>query len=348
MTTSPTPPGPSASTADSTPPTTASKPRAGVDPAGNGKPRGSGPIARLRCVARENEFLYLFLRSPLALLATTIAVLGIGAAALAPWLAPFDPYDIANVDILDSLLPPAWTGEGDARFAIGTDDQGRDLLSAILHGTRLSLLVGLSSIAFASVLGVSLGLLAGYLGGWVDTVVMRIADVQLALPAILTALLVDGIARGILPRETHDELMLVVLTVAIGLSLWVNFARTARASTFVERQKEYVQAAEVMGVHPVRILLSHILPNILGPLLVILTIDLAVAVLLEATLSFLGVGLPQTEPSLGVLIANGYEYMLSGRYWISVFPGLALLLTIVSINLVGDRLRDVLNPRLSK
>jgi len=346
VTTSSTPPGPSASTADPTPPATASKPRAGVDPAGNGKPRGNGPIARLRRVARENEFLYLFLRSPLALLATAIAVLGIGAAGLAPWLAPFDPYDIANVDILDSLLPPAWTGEGDARFAIGTDDQGRDLLSAILHGTRLSLLVGLSSIAFASVLGVSLGLLAGYLGGWVDTVVMRIADVQLALPAILTALLVDGIARGILPRDTHDDLMLVVLTVAIGLSLWVNFARTARASTFVERQKEYVQAAEVMGVHPARILLVHILPNILGPILVILTIDLAVAVLLEATLSFLGVGVPPNQPSLGTLIRTGTEYLFSGEWWIVLFPSLTLVVLIVSVNILGDFLRDVFDPRL--
>jgi len=303
-------------------------------------------LERLRRLGTENEFLYLFLHSRLAMIAATVAVLGMGAAVLAPLIAPFDPYDIGSVDILDSLVPPGWTDGGDARFLLGTDDQGRDLWSAILYGTRLSLVVGLSAIVFASVLGVTLGLLAGYLGGRLDAVIMRIADVQLALPAILTALLVDGIARGLLPRDTHDELMLVVLTVAIGLSLWVNFARTARASTFVERQKEYVQAAEVMGVHPLRILLVHILPNILGPLLVILTIDLAVAVLLEATLSFLGVGVPPNQPSLGTLIRTGTEYLFSGEWWIVLFPSLTLVVLIVAVNVLGDFLRDVFDPRL--
>jgi len=303
-------------------------------------------LERLRRLGTENEFLYLFLHSRLAMIAATVAVLGMGAAVLAPLIAPFDPYDIGSVDILDSLVPPGWTDGGDARFLLGTDDQGRDLWSAILYGTRLSLVVGLSAIVFASVLGVTLGLLAGYLGGRLDAVIMRIADVQLALPAILTALLVDGIARGLLPRDTHDELMLVVLTVVIGLSLWVNFARTARASTFVERQKEYVQAAEVMGVHPLRILLVHILPNILGPLLVILTIDLAVAVLLEATLSFLGVGVPPNQPSLGTLIRTGTEYLFSGEWWIVLFPSLTLVVLIVAVNVLGDFLRDVFDPRL--
>ena len=294
---------------------------------------------------RENEFLYLFLHSPLAIAAAAIAITGIALALFAPLVAPFDPYDIASVDILDSLLPPAWSEGGDARFALGTDDQGRDLLSAILHGTRLSLTVGLASIAFASLLGVTLGLIAGYVGGRIDALIMRVADVQLALPAILTALLVDGIARGLLPRETHDRLMLVVLTVAIGLSLWVDFARTVRASTFVERQKEYVQAAEVMGVHPVRILGHHILPNILGPILVILTIDLAVAVLLEATLSFLGVGVPPNQPSLGTLIRTGTEYLFSGEWWIVLFPAATLVVLIVAVNVLGDFLRDVFDPR---
>lgn len=303
-------------------------------------------LQRLRRLGTENEFLYLFRHSRLAMIAATVAVVGMGAAALAPLIAPFDPYDIGSVDILDSLLAPAWTASGDARFVLGTDDQGRDLWSAILYGTRLSLIVGLSAIVFASLLGVTLGLIAGYLGGRLDAVIMRIADVQLALPAILTALLVDGIARGLLPKDTHDELMLVVLTVAIGLSLWVNFARTARASTFVERQKEYVQAAEVMGVHPVRILLVHILPNILGPLLVILTIDLAVAVLLEATLSFLGVGVPPNQPSLGTLIRTGTEYLFSGEWWIVLFPSLTLVVLIVAVNVLGDFLRDVFDPRL--
>jgi len=247
---------------------------------------------------------------------------------------------------MDSLIPPVWSEGSDARFLIGTDDQGRDLLSAILYGTRLSLMVGLLSITFACVLGVSVGLMAGYFGGRFDAVVMRIADVQLSLPAILTALLVDGIARGILPRDKHDGLMIVVLTIAIGLSLWVNFARTVRASTFVERNKEYVQASEIMGMHPIRIMLVHILPNILGPILVILTVDLAVAVLLEATLSFLGIGVPANQPSLGTLIRIGTEYMFSGEWWIVIFPSGMLITMIISINVLGDFLRDAFNPRL--
>ncbi len=299
-----------------------------------------------RRLARENELLYLFLNSRVAQIAALIALLSVGGAALAPVLSPTDPYNIANIDIMDSLMPPAWSDGSDDRFLIGTDDQGRDLLSAILYGTRLSLFVGLLSITFASVLGVSIGLMAGYFGGRFDTFVMRIADVQLSLPAILTALLIDGIARGLLPREQHDNLMIVVLTVAIGLSLWVNFARTVRASTFVERNKEYVQACQIMGMHPFRIMLVHILPNIMGPILVILTVDLAVAVLLEATLSFLGVGVPPNQPSLGTLIRIGTEYMFSGEWWIVIFPSAMLVTMIVSINVLGDFLRDAFNPRL--
>jgi len=300
----------------------------------------------LRRRATENELLFLFLNSRVAQVAAVVTLLSIGGAALAPVLAPTDPYDIAKIDIMDSLIPPVWSEESDARFLIGTDDQGRDLLSAILYGTRLSLMVGLLSIGFASVLGVSVGLMAGYFGGRFDAIVMRIADVQLSLPAILTALLVDGIARGILPRDQHDGLMIVVLTVAIGLSLWVNFARTVRASTFVERNKEYVQASEIMGMHPFRIMLVHILPNIMGPILVILTVDLAVAVLLEATLSFLGIGVPANQPSLGTLIRIGTEYMFSGEWWIVIFPSGMLITMIISINVLGDFLRDAFNPRL--
>ena len=299
-----------------------------------------------RRVARENELLYLFLNSKVAQIAAFVAILCLGGAALAHVIAPTNPYDIASIDIMDSLVPPVWSEGSDERFLIGTDDQGRDLLSAILYGTRLSLLVGLLSIGFASVLGVSVGLMAGYFGGRLDAIVMRIADVQLSLPAILTALLIDGIARGILPRDKHDSLMIVVLTVAIGLSLWVNFARTVRASTFVERNKEYVQASEIMGMHPFRIMLTQILPNIMGPILVILTVDLAVAVLLEATLSFLGVGVPANQPSLGTLIRIGTEYMFSGEWWIVIFPSGMLITMIVSINILGDFLRDALNPRL--
>ncbi|MGQ7846572.1 ABC transporter permease [Granulosicoccus sp. 3-233] len=303
-------------------------------------------IARMRRYAIENELLYLFLHNRVAQLAALIAIVMIGGAVLADFIAPTDPYDLASYDLLDSLLPPSWSEGGDARFFIGTDDQGRDLLSAILYGTRLSLTVGLLSISFACVLGVSVGLTAGYLGGRFDAFVMRIADVQLSLPAILTALLIDGIARGILPQQSHDDLMIVVLTVAIGLSLWVNFARTARASTFVEKNKEYVQASEIMGMHPVRVMLVQILPNILGPIMVILTVDLAVAILLEATLSFLGVGVPPNQPSLGTLIRIGTEYLFSGEWWIVAFPSLTLIVLIVSVNVLGDFLRDALNPKL--
>ncbi len=303
-------------------------------------------IARMRRYAVENELLYLFLHSRMAQLAAAIALIMIGGAILADFIAPTDPYDLTSYDLLDSLLPPSWSEGGEARFLIGTDDQGRDLLSAILYGTRLSLIVGLLSISFAAILGVTVGLTAGYLGGRFDAIVMRIADVQLSLPAILTALLIDGIARGILPQQRHDDLMIVVLTVAIGLSLWVNFARTARASTFVEKNKEYVQATEIMGMHPVRIMLVQILPNILGPIMVILTVDLAVAILLEATLSFLGVGVPPNQPSLGTLIRIGTEYLFSGEWWIVAFPSLTLVVLIVSVNVLGDFLRDALNPKL--
>lgn len=299
-----------------------------------------------RRVRVENEALYLFLRSPVAQIAALVAVLTVFGAILAPLIAPTNPYDLASFDILDSFLPPAWVEGGDARFVIGTDDQGRDLYSAILYGTRLSLTVGVCSVLFAAVLGTSLGLAAGYIGGRFDAVIMRIADIQLSLPAILTALLVDGVARGIMPREQHEELLLVVLTVAIALSLWVDFARTARASTFVERNKEYVQAAEIMGLHPIRIMAVGILPNILGPLMVIGTVDLAVAILLEATLSFLGVGVPPNQPSLGTLIDIGTDYIFSGEWWIVIFPAATLITMIIAVNILGDFFRSVLNPRL--
>jgi len=303
-------------------------------------------LAYWRRVRVENELIYLFLRNPVAQVAALIAAVSILGALFAPFIAPTDPYDLASFDLLDSFYPPSWSDGGDPRFLIGTDDQGRDLFSAILYGTRLSLLVGLSSVIFAAVLGTSLGIAAGYFGGKFDAVVMRIADVQLSLPAILTALLVDGIARGILPREQHEDLLLVVLTVAIGLSLWVDFARTARASTFVERNKEYVQAAEIMGLHPFRIMAVAILPNILSPLMVIGTVDLAVAILLEATLSFLGVGVPPNQPSLGTLIDIGTQYLFSGEWWIVIFPSGMLIFLIVSVNILGDFMRSVLNPRL--
>ncbi|MBD5771351.1 ABC transporter permease [Marinomonas colpomeniae] len=295
---------------------------------------------------KRSEGLWLFTRSPAVMIAAVIAILIFIGAAFAPWIASVNPYDLGSFSLMDGLLPPIWQEGGISQFMLGTDDQGRDMISSILYGARLSLLIGLSAMAIATVLGVGLGLAAGFYGGRFDAIIMRIADIQLALPAILTALLIDGIARGILPPEVQQDLRVVVLTLAIALSLWVNFARTARASTFVEMNKEYVQAAIIMGQGPIRIMFIHILPNILGPLLVIMTVDLASAILLEATLSFLGIGLAADSPSLGTLIRIGMQFMLSGEWWILWIPTLFLVALVVSINTLGDFMRDVFNPGL--
>ena len=295
---------------------------------------------------KRYEGLWFFTRSPAAIIAAVVALLSIMGAAFAPLIASVNPYDLASFSLMDGLLPPMWEEFGIPKFPLGTDDQGRDMVSSILYGARLSLIIGLSAMTIATVLGVGLGLAAGYYGGRFDMIVMRIADIQLALPAILTALLIDGLARGILPSEIQQDLRVAVLTLAIALSLWVNFARTARASTFVQMQKEYVQAAIIMGQRPIRVMFVHILPNILGPLLVIMTVDLASAILLEATLSFLGIGLPADSPSLGTLIRIGMQFMLSGEWWILWIPTLFLVALVVSINILGDFLRDVFNPRL--
>jgi peptide/nickel transport system permease protein len=295
---------------------------------------------------KRYEGLWLFTRSPAAIIAAVVALLSIMGATFAPLIASVNPYDLASFSLMDGLLPPMWEEFGISKFPLGTDDQGRDMVSSILYGARLSLIIGLSAMTIATVLGVGLGLAAGYYGGRFDMIVMRIADIQLALPAILTSLLIDGIARGILPSEIQQDLRVAVLTLAIALSLWVNFARTARASTFVQMQKEYVQAAIIMGQRPIRVMFVHILPNILGPLLVIMTVDLASAILLEATLSFLGIGLPADSPSLGTLIRIGMQFMLSGEWWILWIPTLFLVALVVSINILGDFLRDVFNPRL--
>ncbi len=294
----------------------------------------------------DSDGFWLFRRSPAALFAAFVALIIFMGAILAPWLVDTNPYDLASFSLMDGLLPPIWEDFGDPRFPLGTDDQGRDMVAAILYGARLSLLIGVMAMAIALLLGVGLGLIAGYYGGRLDAVIMRVADVQLALPAILTALLIDGIARGVLPTNVHEELRVIVLTTAIALSLWVNFARTARASVFVEKNKEYVQAAMIMGQHPIRVMLWHILPNIMGPLLVIMTVDLASAILLEATLSFLGIGLPADSPSLGTLIRIGMGFLLSGEWWILWVPTMFLVALVVSINILGDFLRDVFNPRL--
>jgi peptide/nickel transport system permease protein len=296
--------------------------------------------------AWDHDLAWSFRHSPVAILAAVLMVLCVGGALLAPWVAPQNPYDSGTLSLSDGFTPPAWTEKGSGKYLLGTDDQGRDILSTILYGARISLGVGLASVLFSAVLGVSLGLLSGYLGGRLDAFIMRVADIQLSFPAILIALLIDGIARIALPRDTHDALAIYVLVVSIGLSKWVDYARTVRGSTLVERGKDYVQAARVIGRHPLAIMLRHVLPNAMGPVLVIGTINIATAIITEATLSFLGVGVPPTQPSLGTLIRVGNDFLISGEWWISVFPGAALIVLVLAVNLLGDWLRDALNPRL--
>ncbi len=306
-------------------------------------PTAPGPAARFL----DSDLWWGFKRSPVVMAAAAVTALMILASLFAPWVAPHDPFDMAGIDLLDSLKPPAWIEGGGIDHPLGTDDQGRDVLSTILYGSRVSLLVGFLSVLMAMVIGVLVGLIAGYAGGWVDAVLMRIADVQLSFPAILVALLIDGVARSLLPAAGgHGDLAIIVLIAAIGLSFWVQFARTVRGSTLVERTKEYVQAAQVTGLPDALILFRHILPNVLGPVLVIATIQLALAIIIEATLSFLGVGVPPTSPSLGTLIRIGNDYLFSGEWWITIFPGLALILLVLAVNLLGDWLRDALNPKL--
>ena len=296
--------------------------------------------------AWEHDLAWSFRRSPVTVVAAALTLICVAAALLAPWVSPQDPFDMAALNLSDAFMPPAWDEKGMARYPLGTDNQGRDILSTIMHGARISLGVGLAAVLLALVLGVSLGLLAGYLGGRVDAVIMRIADVQLSFPAILIALLIDGVARVALPGDRHDELAVPVLVLAIGFAGWVQYARTVRGSTMVEKGKEYVQAARVIGRSPFAIMLSHVLPNVMGPVLVIATIHIATAIITEATLSFLGVGVPATRPSLGTLIRVGNEFLYSGEWWITVFPGVALVTLVLSVNLLGDWLRDALNPRL--
>ena len=294
----------------------------------------------------DSDVGYSFRHSPIAIAAAAAALICIGAALFAPWVAPHNPFDLASVSLLDASSPPAWESAGNPAYPLGTDDQGRDILSTIMFGARISLGVGLASVAFALVLGVSLGLAAGYLGGPVDAFIMRLADIQLSFPAILIALLINGVARVVLPAELRMDIALYVLVLAIGVSGWVQYARTVRGSTMVEKNKEYVQAARVIGRRPLVIMWQHVLPNVMGPVLVIATIHLATAITTEATLSFLGVGVPPTTPSLGTLIGVGNEYLFSGEWWIAVFPGIALVVLVLSVNLLGDWLRDVLNPKL--
>ncbi|WP_120496287.1 ABC transporter permease [Kiloniella sp. EL199] len=295
---------------------------------------------------RESDLWYNFKRSPGAIVAAILTFVIVFGAIFANFVAPHNPFDLATVDLFDGLLPPAWEADGKATYLLGTDDQGRDVFSTILYGSRISLIVGFASVGLAAVLGITVGLISGYAGGMIDSFLMRVADVQLSFPAILIALLIDGIARGVMPREVHDELAVYVLVVAIGLSFWVQYARTVRSSVMVERNKEYVQAGQVIGLPDWIILIRHILPNVMGPVLVIATIQLALAIITEATLSFLGVGVPPTSPSLGTLIRIGNDYLFSGEWWITIFPGVALVVLVLSVNILGDWLRDALNPKL--
>jgi len=293
----------------------------------------------------DSDVWYSFRTSPMAILAAVIAAFCGFCALFAPWVAPHNPFDLASLSLMDARLPPAWMEGGDTRYLLGTDDQGRDLLSALFYGARISLIVGLASVLLSLVVGVALGLLAGFAGGKTDAFIMRVCDVMLSFPSILVALLIDGVGRAIFP-DAQETLAFGVLIFAIALTGWVQYARTVRGSTLVERNKEYVQAARVIGVAPLRIMFKHVLPNVMGPVLVLATIQVAAAILTEATLSFLGVGVPPTSPSLGTLIRIGNDFLFSGEWWITIFPGLMLVLIALSVNLLGDWLRDALNPRL--
>jgi peptide/nickel transport system permease protein len=294
----------------------------------------------------DSDVLYSFRQSRLVVAAASLTLVMVAGALLAPLIAPHDPYDLATLELLNANLPPAWVAEGNRSFLLGTDDQGRDILSTILYGTRSSLLIGIGSVLLAMVLGVSLGLWAGYAGGRIDSLIMRIADVQLTFPAILTALLIDGVALALVRSYRMEGGKFWILVLSIGMAYWVQYARTVRGMTLVEREKEYVQAARLIGLRPVRIMFQHLLPNVMSPVLVIATINLALAIITEATLSFLGVGLPPTEPSLGSMIQTGNKYLFSGSWWMVAFPGLTLALLALAVNLLGDWLRDALNPKL--
>jgi len=295
---------------------------------------------------KDHDLVASFLSSKITVVAGVVTLLFFLAAILAPLIAPTDPFDPAKNFLIDSLTPPRFVAGGDPRFLLGTDDQGRDLWSAILYGLRVSLLIGVFGVLVGAAIGITLGLIAGYAGGRVDSIIMRIADVQLTFPAILIALLVDGVVQALLKQQNREQTAFGILVISIGLSFWVQYARTVRGSTLVEKNRDYVQAARLIGLSPARILVRHILPNVLGPVLVIATINLALAIITEATLSFLGVGLPPTQPSLGTLIRIGQNFLFSGEWWIVTFPSLTLAMLVLAVNLLGDWLRDALNPRL--
>jgi len=294
----------------------------------------------------DSDIWYSFKKSKVTVIAACVTAIIMFSAIAAPLIAPHTPFDPATLDLMDASTPPAWFEDGSTKFLLGTDDQGRDIFSTILYGSRISIFVGFASMVLAMIIGITLGLVSGYIGGAVESFIMRIADVQISFPAILIALLIDGVVRSLLPNERHDELAVWVLILAIGVSNWVHFARTVRGSTMVEKNKEYVQAARVIGRKRATIMFRHVLPNVMGPVLVIATIGLAIAILTEATLSFLGVGAPPTRPSLGTLIRIGQNFLFAGEWWMVIFPGATLAILVLAVNLLGDWMRDALNPKL--
>ena len=293
----------------------------------------------------DSDVGHSFRNSPMAMAAAVIAFVCVFCAVFAGWIAPHDPYNLATLELGDARRPPAWMAEGSRKYLLGTDEQGRDIVSALMYGARVSLVVGFVSVLLSMLIGVTLGLLAGFRGGWIDSFLMRLCDVVLSFPAILVALLIAGVGRALFPNAPNT-VAFGVLILAISLTKWVDYARTVRGSTLVERNKEYVQAARVTGVSPLRIMRKHVLPNVLGPVFVISTVQVATAIITEATLSFLGVGVPPTSPSLGTLIRIGNEVLFSGEWWVTVMPGICLVALVLAINLFGDWLRDVFNPKL--
>jgi len=304
------------------------------------------PTAGLIRRALDSDIFYSFRRSRLTMVAAVVTLLFFALAIAAPLIAVQNPFDPSELQLINSRIAPLWTADGQTPYLLGTDEQGRDVLSAILYGLRISLVVGVLGVIFSGTLGIALGLIAGYFGGAVDALIMRIADVQLTFPAILIALLVNGIVKSLFGNRLDAMSMLGVLVLAIGLSFWVQYARTVRGSVMVEKNKDYVAAAQLIGLPAPVIMLRHVLPNAMGPILVIATINLALAIITEATLSFLGAGMPETMPALGSLIRIGNNYLFAGEWWSVAFPGIALAALILSINLLGDWLRDALNPKL--
>lgn len=297
---------------------------------------------------RDSYLLYSFKRDPIAQVSLLVFIVFVACAVLAPWLAPMNPYDLAQIDILASELPPFWIDGSDPAYVMGTDAQGRDLLSTILYGARVSLIIGFGAVALQALLGVVFGLLAGYLGGRIDAFLMRLADIQLSFSTLMVAIVVGALVKAIFGGATFSTYAVPLLVLIIGLAEWPQYARTVRASVLAEKGKEYVDAARTMGLPSRRIMFRHILPNTLSPIFVISTVQVANAIISEAALSFLGLGMPETHPSLGSLIKSGFDYIQSGSWWITLIPGAVLVVLVLVINLLGDWLRDVLNPRLYK